>query len=122
MILGDMVGRTAESPGNNVAGQGVTYGLENITSAGGEYANTTKWPDVPAICPIGGATAASHGHSRVDHPGPRRSQYQQVAGRQRHRVPKLTVQISDVWVPPRSTRTMTFRSKSKTTAAPGTRQ
>ncbi len=63
--------------------------LKTITSAGGEYANTTKWPDVPATCPIGGATAASHGHSRVDHPGPRRSQYQQMAGRQRHRVPKL---------------------------------
>lgn len=48
---------------------------------------------VPAACPNGGATTASRGHSRADRPGPRRSQYQQVASRQRHRVPKLTVQL-----------------------------
>jgi hypothetical protein len=30
MILGDMVGTTAESPGSNAAGQGVTYALETI--------------------------------------------------------------------------------------------
>ncbi len=30
MILGDMVGKTAENPGSNAAGWGVTYALENI--------------------------------------------------------------------------------------------
>jgi hypothetical protein len=29
MILGEMVGTTAESPGSNAAGKGVTYALEN---------------------------------------------------------------------------------------------
>jgi len=29
MILGDMVGKTAESPGSNAAGWGVAYALEN---------------------------------------------------------------------------------------------
>jgi hypothetical protein len=29
MILGDMVGRTTESPGSNAAGWGVAYALEN---------------------------------------------------------------------------------------------
>jgi hypothetical protein len=29
MILGDMVGAPAESPGGSAAGQGVTYALEN---------------------------------------------------------------------------------------------
>jgi len=30
MTLGDMVGAAAEGPGNNAAGQGVTYALENL--------------------------------------------------------------------------------------------
>ena len=30
MILGDMVGRTTESPGSNAAGWGVAYALETV--------------------------------------------------------------------------------------------
>ena len=67
--------------------------LENRYLYRGGDAATSKWSGVPATCPIGGATAASHGHSRTDHRGPRRSQYQQVAGRPRHRVPKLIVRV-----------------------------
>ena len=67
-----------------------------------KFARSQRRPPEPvnvsATCPIGRAIAASHGHSRADHPRPRRSQYQQMAAGQRHRVPKLTVQISDVWV------------------------
>jgi hypothetical protein len=72
--------------------------LKTITSVDWEGATTAKSADVSATCPIGRAIADSHGHSRADHPRPRRSQYQQMAAGQRHRVPKLTVQISDVWV------------------------
>ena len=46
---------------------------------------------VPAACPIGGVPAGSHGRSRSDHRYPRRLRNRQVAGGQRHRVPKLIV-------------------------------
>ena len=55
---------------------------------------------VPATCPIGGATADtdSHGLSRSARQETRRSTNPQVMTLLRHRLPKLTVQISEVWV------------------------
>jgi hypothetical protein len=51
---------------------------------------------VPATCPAGRATAASHGHSRTVRRGVRRSENQQVASQQRRRLPKLTVQLGEM--------------------------
>jgi hypothetical protein len=44
--------------------QGVTYALEShYLWRRGDFA-TTRWPGVPAMCPIGGAIADNHGLSR----------------------------------------------------------
>ena len=53
------------------------------------------WPHkpVPAMCPIEGAPAGSHGRSRANRRDPRRLRKQQVAGEQRHRLPKLIVRV-----------------------------
>jgi hypothetical protein len=51
---------------------------------------------MPAACPTGRATAASHGHSRTLHRRVRGSGNQQAASRQRHRLPKLMVRVA-VW-------------------------
>jgi hypothetical protein len=48
---------------------------------------------VPAMCPIGGATADSHGLSRLARQETRRSANPQVAALQRHRLPKLIVRV-----------------------------
>jgi hypothetical protein len=48
---------------------------------------------VPATCPIGGATADSHGLSRLARQETRRSANPQVMALQRHRLPKLTVRV-----------------------------
>jgi hypothetical protein len=55
------------------------------------------------MCPTGRATAVSHGHSRAVLRGAHRSQNQQVASRQRHRLPKLIVRVRfSSPAPPRS--------------------
>ena len=46
--------------------------LKTITSTGVGGCRHDQVVGMPATCPIGGATAASHGHSQADYPGPRR--------------------------------------------------
>ena len=48
---------------------------------------------VPATCPLGGATADSHGLSRSACQQTRRPADPQVVAEQRHRVPKLIVRV-----------------------------
>jgi hypothetical protein len=69
---------------------------------------------MPATCPSRGAKADSHGLSRSARQQTRRSANPQVTALQRHRLPKLIVQMGEIGLPAAGTQVEVWVSLPRT--------